>query len=317
MNSHDKLAGKRALVTGSGTGIGREIALEFARQGADVVLHYAHSGTGAQSAAEESRALGRRATAFQAHFEDLDAVAQLARHAVEFLDGIDCLVNNAGITLNKPFLEVTPQQFDLLYDVNIRPVFPDAANCPRHAPAAAERSAISRPCTLCRVLRSIRCTPVPKGQLSPIPAPGRGTGSPGCPCQRHRTGLGDGRKLLQGDSRVPGGVGTRGGAERGPGRPRRYTAGHRPTGRIPLFRRGRIHRWPDAGGRRRYDCLDVPVPEFPRAFAESLRHRLCPGRVRVARRTPHAPREAIVRGHDDVASRGARWLRWETDEWVL
>lgn len=61
MDTNGKLAGKKALVTGSGTGIGREIALEFARQGADVVLHYAHSGSGAESAAEEIRAMGREA----------------------------------------------------------------------------------------------------------------------------------------------------------------------------------------------------------------------------------------------------------------
>jgi len=48
------MAEKRVLVTGSGTGIGREVALEFARQGADVVLHYAHSDTGAKSAVDES-----------------------------------------------------------------------------------------------------------------------------------------------------------------------------------------------------------------------------------------------------------------------
>ena len=96
--------------------------MEFARQGAD--RGAALCPTAAQERSplpKRACALGRRATAFQVHFEDLDAVAQLARHAVEFLDGIDCLVNNAGITLNKPFLEVTPQQFDLLYDVNIRP----------------------------------------------------------------------------------------------------------------------------------------------------------------------------------------------------
>jgi len=120
MNTDAKLAGKRALVTGSGTGIGREIALEFARQGADVVLHYAHSGTGAESAAAEIRSLGRRSTVVQANFDDLDAVAELARQAIEFLGGIDCLVNNSGITFNKPFSEVTPEQFDRLYDVNVR-----------------------------------------------------------------------------------------------------------------------------------------------------------------------------------------------------
>jgi NAD(P)-dependent dehydrogenase (short-subunit alcohol dehydrogenase family) len=120
MNTDAKLAGKRALVTGSGTGIGREIALEFARQGADVVLHYAHSGTGAESAAAEIRSLGRRSTVVQANFDDLDAVAELARQAIDFLGGIDCLVNNSGVTFNKPFSEVTPEQFDRLYDVNVR-----------------------------------------------------------------------------------------------------------------------------------------------------------------------------------------------------
>ena len=115
-----RLNGKRALVTGSGTGIGREIALEFARKGADVVLHYAHSGAGALTALEEIRAMGRRAEAFQANFDDVDEVIGLGEKAIAFLGGIDCLVNNSGITLNKPFLKVTREQFDTLYHVNIR-----------------------------------------------------------------------------------------------------------------------------------------------------------------------------------------------------
>ena len=123
MNTTAKLAGKLALVTGSGTGIGREIALEFARQGADVALHYAHSGAGAESAAEEIQAMGRRSAAFQADFADLDEVVGLARQAVGFLGGVDCLVNNAGITFNKPFLQVGREQFDVLYHVNIRAQF--------------------------------------------------------------------------------------------------------------------------------------------------------------------------------------------------
>jgi NAD(P)-dependent dehydrogenase (short-subunit alcohol dehydrogenase family) len=120
MNCTQKLLGKRALVTGSGTGIGREIALEFARQGADVVLHYAHSVSGAESAVVEIQALGRRAAVIKANFDRLEDVAQLASEAVEFLGGIDCLVNNSGITMNRPFLKVTPDQFDLLYQVNVR-----------------------------------------------------------------------------------------------------------------------------------------------------------------------------------------------------
>ncbi len=120
MSRVGKLSGKRALVTGSGTGIGREIALEFARQGADVVLHYAHSAAGATATVAEIRELGRRAEVFQANFDDVDQVQQLAASAIDFLGGIDCLVNNSGITFNKPFFQVTPQQFDLLYHVNVR-----------------------------------------------------------------------------------------------------------------------------------------------------------------------------------------------------
>ncbi len=120
MNRVGRLSGKRALVTGSGTGIGREIALEFAREGADVVLHYAHSSGGATSAAAAIRDLGRRAEVFPANFDSVEDVQRLADSAIEFLGGIDCLVNNSGITLNRPFFQVTPEQFDLLYHVNVR-----------------------------------------------------------------------------------------------------------------------------------------------------------------------------------------------------
>lgn len=118
-----KLAGKRAIVTGSGTGIGREVALEFARQGADVVLHYAHSDSGAKSCLEQIKAMGRKATALQANFDIVDEVVKLGDDAIDFLGGIDCLVNNAGISFNKPFLDITREQFDTLFHVNIRAQF--------------------------------------------------------------------------------------------------------------------------------------------------------------------------------------------------
>lgn len=123
MNINEMLKGKKVLVTGSGTGIGRGVAMEFAREGADVVFHYSNSADGALAGVEEARALGVRAAAFAADFDDADAAAKIGRQAVEFLGGLDVLVNNAGITLNRPFEAVTVEQFDRLYHVNIRAQF--------------------------------------------------------------------------------------------------------------------------------------------------------------------------------------------------
>jgi NAD(P)-dependent dehydrogenase (short-subunit alcohol dehydrogenase family) len=123
MSDRRRFEGKRVLVTGSGTGIGRGIALEFAREGADVALHYAHSDAGAQSAAEEIAAMGRRATVIKASFEDVNDVVRLGVEAIAFLGGIDCLVNNSGITFNKPFVKITPEQYDTVFNVNIRAQF--------------------------------------------------------------------------------------------------------------------------------------------------------------------------------------------------
>jgi NAD(P)-dependent dehydrogenase (short-subunit alcohol dehydrogenase family) len=115
-----RLQGKKALVTGSDTGIGHEIGIEFARQGADVVFHYVQSDAGVKAAVEQVQAMGRKSTAFQADFDALDQVDRLADQASEFLGGVNCLVNNAGVTMNRPFLKVTPEQFDKLFHINFR-----------------------------------------------------------------------------------------------------------------------------------------------------------------------------------------------------
>ncbi|MCX6221532.1 MAG: glucose 1-dehydrogenase [Bacteroidia bacterium] len=115
-----KMEGKKVLVTGSGTGLGREIALEFARQGAAVVLHYSHSSDGAESAVKEIQSAGGRAKAIKADFSEVDQAIQLTVDAIDFLGGLDVLVNNAGITMTLEFEEVTPEQFDTLYNVNVR-----------------------------------------------------------------------------------------------------------------------------------------------------------------------------------------------------
>src|ERR1700760_956201 len=120
MTQELRLQGKRALVTGSDTGIGHEIGLEFAKQGADVVFHYVNEEGSVQDAIEEARSLGRRSTAFRADFNSLDEAITLANRSIEFLDGVNCVVNNAGVTFNRPFLKVTPQQFEAMFHINFR-----------------------------------------------------------------------------------------------------------------------------------------------------------------------------------------------------
>jgi NAD(P)-dependent dehydrogenase (short-subunit alcohol dehydrogenase family) len=124
MSSSRRMQSKRVLVTGSGTGIGRGVAMEFCREGADVVFHYSGSRDGAMAAVEQARRDGAaKVTAFQADFRQPDEPARLAREAIDFLGGIDVLVNNAGITMNRFFEDVTPEQFDTLFAVNIRAMY--------------------------------------------------------------------------------------------------------------------------------------------------------------------------------------------------
>ena len=115
-----EMTGKRVLVTGSGTGLGQGIALEFARQGAAVAVHYSHSATGAEATVKQIVDAGGKAAAFNADFREVAPIQSMARAAVAFLGGLDVLVNNAGITMNQPFEKTTVEQFDTLYAVNVR-----------------------------------------------------------------------------------------------------------------------------------------------------------------------------------------------------
>ena len=118
-----RMAGKRVLVTGAGTGIGRGIAEVFAREGARVAVHYSHSAQGAERLVTDARADGAAIEAFQADFTQIEQVRSLAERALGFLGGIDVLVNNAGVTMNIPFEEVGVEQFDTVYNINMRAMF--------------------------------------------------------------------------------------------------------------------------------------------------------------------------------------------------
>ncbi len=115
------LEGRRALVTGAGIGIGQGIALELARQGAAVAVHYyADSVSGGQKTVAAIKESGGVAVAIEA---DLTNVAQCRRAvdaAAAGLGGLDVLVNNAGVTVERPFQETSEAHYNLMFDLNVR-----------------------------------------------------------------------------------------------------------------------------------------------------------------------------------------------------
>ncbi|MBP2628027.1 MAG: oxidoreductase [Firmicutes bacterium] len=119
------LEGKRALVTGGGTGLGRAIAIEFAKFGADVVLNYNSSKKNAEEVVEIIKSLGRNAIAIQADVTNEQQVINLINNAVEFGDGkIDVLVNNAGnIFESVPVSEMDVSLWQKTMDVNMTSIF--------------------------------------------------------------------------------------------------------------------------------------------------------------------------------------------------
>ncbi len=115
-----QLQGKRALVTGSSSGIGQAIAIGYAKEGADVVVHYNREQGPADEVVKQIQALGRRSAAFQADVSKVAACQQLVANAIQTLGGIDILVNSAGLEIREPFTEVTEAHFDLVMDVNLK-----------------------------------------------------------------------------------------------------------------------------------------------------------------------------------------------------
>src|SRR6267142_2384308 len=115
-----RLRGKVALVTGAQQGIGRGIALAFAREGADVGVNYLDDRGAAEKVAQEIQPAGRRAVLVRADVAQArDAQAMVAQVLAE-LGGLDVLVNNAGVYPRVPFLEMREIDWDLVLDVNLK-----------------------------------------------------------------------------------------------------------------------------------------------------------------------------------------------------
>jgi glucose 1-dehydrogenase len=117
------LSGKRALVTGAGMGIGQGIAIELARQGADVAVHYAHSEQDANETASEIERLGVGHALVQGDLSRVVECERVVDEAANSLGGLDVLVNNAGVTRALDFLDTDEATYDEMFDLNMKGYF--------------------------------------------------------------------------------------------------------------------------------------------------------------------------------------------------
>ncbi|KPL61163.1 3-oxoacyl-[acyl-carrier-protein] reductase [Rossellomorea vietnamensis] len=117
------LEGKVALVTGASRGIGREIALELAREGCNVAVNFAGSEQKANEVVDEIKSLGREAIAVQCNVSDADAVQAMVKETITEFGSIDILVNNAGITKDNLLMRMKETEWDDVININLKGVF--------------------------------------------------------------------------------------------------------------------------------------------------------------------------------------------------
>jgi 3-oxoacyl-[acyl-carrier protein] reductase len=114
------LSGRAALVTGGSRGLGRAIALAFARQGADVAVNYRGNAEAAEAVATEIRGLGRRASVIQGDTSaGREACEAIVKAALDELGSVHILVNNAGITRDNLLMRMDAEEWDSVLTTNL------------------------------------------------------------------------------------------------------------------------------------------------------------------------------------------------------
>jgi 3-oxoacyl-[acyl-carrier protein] reductase len=119
----EALAGRVVLVTGSSRGIGAEVAVKAAAEGALVAVHYNRSADGAQRTLERVRSAGAQAESFAADIADGQQAEQLLERVIAHFGRVDALVNNAGLMPTTPFLEIQPAEWDEVIRTDLTAAF--------------------------------------------------------------------------------------------------------------------------------------------------------------------------------------------------
>ena len=117
------LQGKTALITGAARGIGKQIALAFAKEGCNIAFTDLEINDQAQETRDEIAALGVRVRAYASNAADFDAAHQVVEEVVKDFGQLDILVNNAGITRDTLLMRMTEQQWDQVIQVNLKSAF--------------------------------------------------------------------------------------------------------------------------------------------------------------------------------------------------
>ncbi|WP_417443958.1 3-oxoacyl-[acyl-carrier-protein] reductase [Joostella sp.] len=117
------LEGKTAIITGASRGIGKGIAEEFAKQGANVAFTYSSSEGPAKELEKELLASGVKAKAYKSNAASFTASQELVDQVVKEFGAIDILVNNAGITKDNLLMRISEEDFDNVIEVNLKSVF--------------------------------------------------------------------------------------------------------------------------------------------------------------------------------------------------
>ena len=117
------LTGKIALVTGASRGIGKQIAITLAKNGATVIVNYNGSKERVDEVVNESTAEGGSAEAVQCNVSDNDACAEMVKYILDKYKRVDILVNNAGITKDNLVMRMSEEDFDAVIDTNLKGTF--------------------------------------------------------------------------------------------------------------------------------------------------------------------------------------------------
>ncbi len=117
------LENKTAIITGATRGIGRGIALEFAKYGANVAFTYNSSIEAANALEKELNELGVKAKAYQSNAAEFDKAQELTKEVLSKFGSIDVLINNAGITKDNLLMRISEEDFDKVIEVNLKSVF--------------------------------------------------------------------------------------------------------------------------------------------------------------------------------------------------